>query len=208
MTAVANRWLKNRDEEQADSWPPLRSRALLWGSIMPDVPLTVIAIVTIASDIIRYNFTELGGQFEDMGAFMEANSWTGMLFSDWFFNSPWVKAAHNLFHAPLMTIFYVALGYWAWKNGRKWGPALFWFGSACLVHTLIDIPIHYDDGPLIFFPFEWNYRFMSPVSYWDPERYGTQFTIFEHSLVLIMLIYLGWGWWQSRKARKQNAAVQ
>ncbi|MEM7802924.1 MAG: hypothetical protein AAF633_27285, partial [Chloroflexota bacterium] len=145
--------------------------------------------------------------FETMQPFMEAYSWTGLLFRDWFFNSPWIKFAHNLFHGPLMTIFYIALGYWAWKNRKSWGAALFWFGLACFVHTMIDIPIHYDDGPLLLFPFEWNIRYMSPVSYWDPERYGTQFTIFEHSLILIMLVYLGWNWWKDRKARKQSVVA-
>ncbi|MEZ4675136.1 MAG: hypothetical protein R2932_12925 [Caldilineaceae bacterium] len=32
-------------------------------------------------------------------------------------------------------------------------------------HTAIDIPLHYDDGPLLLFPFDWKTRFHSPVSH-------------------------------------------
>ena len=59
-----------------------------------------------------------------------------------------------------------------------------------MLHTLIDIPIHYDDGPLLLFPLNWDLRFMSPVSYWDPNRYGIPFTIFEHSLDIVLLVFL------------------
>ncbi|MFQ3583824.1 MAG: hypothetical protein SNJ85_02650 [Cyanobacteriota bacterium] len=35
----------------------------------------------------------------------------------------------------------------------------------------IDTPVHVTDRPLVFFPFNWSYRWRGPVSYWDP-RYG------------------------------------
>ena len=62
---------------------------------------------------------------------------------DWFFNSPWVKAQHNLFHSPLLDAGYILLGYWLWKQGYRGGAWLFWFAIACMIHTLIDIPLHY-----------------------------------------------------------------
>ena len=68
----------------------------------------------------------------------------------------------------------------------RWGPALFWFAAACMLHTLIDIPLHYDDGPLVFYPLNWQARFYSPVSYWDPRRYGIPVAIMEHLMVLGM----------------------
>ncbi|MEM8857744.1 MAG: metal-dependent hydrolase [Chloroflexota bacterium] len=192
MTTIGNRLMK-RNPPDEQGWPPLRSRALLLGSVMPDVPLTAIAITTILTDIIQGNFNN-----------EEAVSWTQQLFETWFFQSPWVKIAHNLFHGPLMVLLYIAIGYWAWKNGRKWGASLFWFGCACLLHTLIDIPLHYDDGPLLLFPFNLDIRFYSPVSYWDPARYGRPFTIFEHTLVLIML---GWIWFDWRGNKAKTAAT-
>ena len=44
------------------------------------------------------------------------------------------------------------------------------FGSMVL-HTLGDLPLHHNDGHHHFFPFS-NWRFDSPVSYWDPHHYG------------------------------------
>ena len=186
LTAVANRLMKQNPPDQ-EKYPPLKSRALFIGSFAPDIPLILIAGGTILTDTIQQNFNN-----------EEVTSYTEQLFSDWFFNAVWVKSAHNLFHGPLMVLAYILIGYWAWKNGKKWGPALFWFAVACMGHTLIDIPLHYDDGPLLLFPFNLNLRFYSPVSYWDPQRYGRPFTIFEHSLILIALAWLWWDWRRDR----------
>jgi hypothetical protein len=80
-------------------------------------------------------------------------------------------------------------------------------GCASALHTAIDIPLHYDDGPLLFFPFDWQTRFYSPVSYWDPNRYGVPFAIFEHLLLLGMLIYLAVQWWRQRRAKATTSVA-
>jgi hypothetical protein len=198
IAAVLNRNLRQSRtqdalELQPPRLPPLRSFPLLLGSVAPDLPLIAITLIFVARD-------RLAGNVWDMAN--PGQSYVGRLFDDMFFNTPWVIAAHNLMHAPFMVIGAAAVGYWAWQRGRGWGAWLFWFGLSCLLHTAIDIPLHYDDGPLLLFPFNWEVRFHSPVSYWDPARYGTPFTIFEHLLVLGMLIYLGWMWWRDRQARR------
>lgn len=191
LTSIANRMMK-KNPLDAEKFPPLNSKALLIGSFAPDVPLILIAGGTILTDLAKGNMNNEA-----------VTSYTELLFRDWFFNTIWVKSAHNLFHGPLPVLFYILLGYWAWKNGKTWGPALFWFAAACMGHLLIDIPVHYDDGPLLLFPFNFNLRFYSPVSYWDPERYGRPFAIFEHTLVLLSLI---WIWWDWRKSRTEAPA--
>jgi hypothetical protein len=65
-----------------------------------------------------------------------------------------------------------------------------WFSLGSLLHTLIDIPTHAGDGPLLFFPFDWQTRFNSPLSYWDPNFYGLQFMVFEILLTVGLLAYL------------------
>lgn len=185
LTAVANRLMK-KQPESLEKLPPLQTKALLLGSLAPDIPLILITGGTIVVDMLQQNFNNEA-----------VTPYTEQLFRDWFFNSIWIKTAHNLFHGPLMVLAYIFIGYWAWQNGKRWGPALFWFAVACMGHTLIDIPVHYDDGPLLLFPFNLNLRFYSPVSYWDPERYGRPFTIFEHTLVLASLFWLWWDWRQS-----------
>lgn len=179
ITAALADPLKKRAE--APDLPKLERGALLLGSIAPDLPLTLITIGCVMYDMAN---STLGADESVVRA----------LFRDWFFNSPWVKAAHNLFHSPLLDVLYILFGYWLWKRagkgGGKRGAWIFWFAVSCLLHTSIDIPVHYDDGPLLLFPLNWSWRFISPVSYWDPQRYGTPFAIVEHTLILGLLIYL------------------
>ncbi len=184
--------------------PPLASVALLLGSFMPDVPLTLWTVVYGIID--RRNGVVWNSE-------TPGDSLVGLLFDDMFFNDPWVKVAHNLFHAPILTLAYALMGYWLWRSARRvagtrarWGAGLFWFGVACTLHTVIDILVHHNDGPLLLFPFEWSIRFSSPVSYWDPDYYGIPFAIFEHILLLLMLIPLVQDWWRRRQQRRQPLA--
>ena len=175
-------------EQTDNSVPAMQTKSFLLGSVAPDIPLILLTVVFLARDLITGS---VGG----------ADSSLDNLFRHLFYHDPWVKTAHNLFHAPLLILLYGAIGYWAWRRGKRWGPAVFWFAVACMIHTLIDIPLHYDDGPLVFFPFDWETRFYSPISYWDPRRYGIQFAIMEHIVVLGMLVYLVVDW---RRRRTQS----
>jgi len=215
MTAVLNRVAKTHEarlatqEAQAaaaqSNLPPVNSFWFMVGSVMPDVPLILITIVCISLDLLSGNRMEPGNEAAEL------QSYTGYLFRYAFFHEPWVKLAHNLFHAPLLILLYIGIGYRLWRQGERRaaaGAALFWFGLACGLHTIIDIPLHYDDGPLIFFPFDWQTRFYSPVSYWDPNRYGRPFAIFEHLLLLGMLLFLLVDWWRRRQLRRATATTQ
>lgn len=53
---------------------------------------------------------------------------------------------------------------------RKWHWLTILFGSM-VIHCLCDLPLHFDDGHRHFFPLT-DWRFQSPVSYWDPKHYG------------------------------------
>jgi hypothetical protein len=172
--------------------PPVASRAMLVGSIIPDLLLILLTLGTVTSDWWH-------GRLGPPDSPAAAQSATSYLFEYRFFHDPWVKLAHNLFHAPLLVTLYLLVGYWAWRRGWRWGPALFWLAAAAALHTAIDIPIHVLDGPLIFFPFDWERRFQSTVSYWDPDYYGIPFTIAEHLIFFGLLIYLGVAWWRVRR---------
>jgi hypothetical protein len=52
----------------------------------------------------------------------------------------------------------------------RYTPGILFFASMML-HVLGDLPLHHDDGHRHFFPFS-DWRFVSPVSYWDPRHHG------------------------------------
>lgn len=181
ITAAIKRVVRNR-ELTLD--PPLSGKGFLWGSILPDLPLTLIAIVTMLRDIASRNAD---------------NGWTQWLFDTAFFEVTWVKVAHNLFHGPIPIFIYLGIGFFAWKKyGAQWAAFIFWLACGCLLHTLIDIPLHYNDGPLVWFPFNFEYRFFSPVSYWDPAHYGLVAAPVEHVIVLGLLVWLIVDWRRKR----------
>lgn len=167
--------------------------AFLLGSVLPDVPLFFLAI----GSQIYFRYLAVGN----------SPRMTEQTFDYLYFNNPWWIASHNLLHSP--TLLLIALGaLWGARSlvgtRRHW---CFWFVLGCLLHTALDIPTHVDDGPVLFFPFDWSYRFHSMISYWDRRYYGRQFTVFELTLDLILLGYL---WlpplWRWVKQRRQSPA--
>ena len=53
----------------------------------------------------------------------------------------------------------------------------------------LDLPVHTDDAHRHLLPLS-DWRFHSPVSYWDRRYHGAQFAIFELMLNLVLLGYL------------------
>jgi hypothetical protein len=62
------------------------------------------------------------------------------------------------------------------------------FCSASLVSAVEDFFVHHDDGHAHFFPFS-DYRFESPISYWDPAHYGWYASTVEVILVLAASVW-------------------
>ncbi len=57
------------------------------------------------------------------------------------------------------------------------------------LHMLCDLPVHHDDGHRHFLPFS-NWRFESPVSYWDPDHFGYIFAAVELVFAIGALVYV------------------
>lgn len=72
------------------------------------------------------------------------------------------------------------------------------FSLSAFLSSVEDFLLHHDDGHAHFFPFS-DYRFASPVSYWDPAHYGKMASLVEIGLVLAASIWIfqklksGWG---------------
>lgn len=154
----------------------LAKKAFLWGSVAPDFALGVLSV----GYFIYSRFLA-----PDNARNMMENA-----FSDLYFNNPWWIASHNLLHSPTALILYAALlwRYFDQPNTRGHNALSFVFG--CMVHSVVDILTHYDDGPVLFWPFEWHIRFYSPVSYWDRAHYADQFFWVEVGINVVLVGYL------------------
>jgi hypothetical protein len=169
--------------------------AFLLGAVLPDIPLWLLWIGAYV--YYRYVLGDIAVTPMDP------------MFDQFYFTNPFWIAAHNLLHSP--TLLLIELGV-LWRSRAMLGSRRhwwFWFAAGCLMHTALDIPTHVDDGPVLFFPFEWSIRFHSPMSYWDPRHFGRQFAIFELLLDVGLLAYLfGPGLWRwmtrSRRAKPEK----
>ena len=74
----------------------------------------------------------------------------------------------------------------AWHFRR---PLLLALAASMLLHALGDLPLHHDDAHRHFFPFA-DWRFASPVSYWDPAHHGDIASLAEAAAVLGAATYL------------------
>lgn len=165
--------------------PELKFGWFVFGGLMPDLPLILITFGTIIYDQFVLKVPMPSPDNMEEGA--QIVSTTGRLFRDWFFNEPWVIAPHQAFHSPLLLTVYLLIAYWLWKRGNRKVSWFFWLAAGSMLHTLADIPVHVDDGPLLLFPLNWEWRYISPLSYWDRNYYGAQWTIFEHALDLVLI---------------------
>lgn len=61
------------------------------------------------------------------------------------------------------------------------------FALANLLHFVEDFFVHQEDGHAHFFPLS-DYKFMSPVSYWDSRYFGQYFSTFELIVTLVLSV--------------------
>lgn len=178
-------------DDQIKQKMPVHTKGFLLGSVLPDIPLFFLSI----GYIVYYRWINPAGT---QGFFSR--------FDQHFFNDPLWIIPHNFFHAPFILFAMLIVGYLGMRREKKWASFLFWFAVGCTIHTTIDIFTHNNDGPLLLFPFNWKYRFASPVSYWDPHHFGGAFTVFEYALDLAILLYFGVK--RLRKSRLDESVVK
>lgn len=163
--------------------PSVHKTALLVGSVLPDVSFTLL---TAAYGIYYRWFASQ----PITGSIME------YLHFDLFYTNPAWIVGHNFFHSLVINGVFLGLGLWGIQRQWRWARPLLWLSIGMLFHTIIDVFTHHSDGPLIFFPLNWTYRFPSPISYWERAYYGRQFTIFEYALDVVIVAYFVWLWFK------------
>lgn len=68
-------------------------------------------------------------------------------------------------------------------------PLVLSFAAAALLHSCIDFLVHREDAHMHLWPLS-DWKFVSPVSYWNPAHYGRVFAPFEMLLGIVMAVLL------------------
>ncbi|MFQ5670724.1 MAG: hypothetical protein ACE5HD_09445 [Acidobacteriota bacterium] len=116
--------------------------AVLAGAVLPDLPILLFYV---------YEKTVVGAR--------EAVIW-----SETYWRAGWQNLFDSFHSLPFM-----AVGYLLARRAGSAAWSLFFLSMGC--HVLGDLPLHHDDAHRHFFPLS-NWRFASPVSYWDPRYHG------------------------------------
>lgn len=114
-------------------------------------------------------------------------------FGTLFFQDPVWLLVQNTLHSPVVLAGLLAAGKFAKA------PRLVAFAMGCLLHTAMDIPVHHNDGPLVFFPFDWNFRINSPVSYYDRDHYGRIVAPIDMAATVLGGAYLVRQWMKNKR---------
>lgn len=113
--------------------------------------------------------------YQKMVGSKEMDIWQTLYFQEgwqWFF---------DVFNSiPIFFVLAVVCYFNGWRIG-------FLISASALLHVLCDFPVHNDDAHRHFLPFS-NWRFMSPLSYWDPKHYGVYAMIAEFILAVLACI--------------------
>lgn len=88
-------------------------------------------------------------------------------------------------------------------DGRaaEWGKLLLLFAGAALLHVMADFAVHADDAHVHFWPFT-DWRFHSPVSYWQRQYHGEIFGVIEAvaGVALAIALVVRFSSWRVRVA--------
>jgi hypothetical protein len=91
-----------------------------------------------------------------------------------------------------MWILFCAVGFAIFKKStslKSVGLAVLIFSSATLVHVMVDFLTHASDAHVHFWPLT-DWRFHSPVSYYERAFYGRIVGLFEVAMGLGIIVYL------------------
>ncbi len=159
--------------------------AMVLGSVLPDIPLCLLTLWYFLRQyyIFGPGFPLFGPDYDSF-----------------YFRDPIWLTSHNIFHSPPAVAAWMAIGYFAGvKRNNLFWIAFFWFAIGCALHSVADIATHHDDGPLLWFPFDWESRFESPISYWDRRHYAAIVSPIEHSIDAVILGWVLVKTWRRRR---------
>ncbi|WP_432255882.1 cobalamin biosynthesis protein CobQ [Limimaricola sp. AA108-03] len=106
------------------------------------------------------------------------------IFGEYYFSDAWMSvfAVDNSF--PIWGAL-LALAIW-----RRW-PVLIAFAGAGLLHLALDLPLHGADARPMFWPLS-DWRFVSPLSYWDRSHHAGIIGPLEAGLSVVLTSFMLW----------------
>ena len=149
---------------------------VFWGALVPDLAMFVF-----------YAWAKLIAQLD------EATIWRETFFE------PFWQVIFAVGNSIPLALLMMAIALGLKRYAPTWhllsNSALF-LAASMLLHDLADLPLHAEDGHRHFWPLS-NYRFASPVSYWDPDYHGTLAALGELCLVFLA----SWRIWRLLRSR-------
>lgn len=110
----------------------------------------------------------------------------GTIWNQHYFEEPmqtWIALFNSVpIYAALLLI-----GWWQRKTA--WGVLLLVFALAALLHIALDAPVHGHDAYRHFWPIS-DWRFHSPVSYWEADFHARWVSLIEAAIMLVGTIVL------------------
>jgi hypothetical protein len=136
-----------------------------------------------------------GGLIPDipMYAIVGALKWSGvpdfLIFAGAYFHPRFQIVngiAHSLIAWPLLAILGWRLSQHA---NRQWPALLFAAAASATLHAVTDLFTHREDAHMHFWPVS-TWKFMSPVSYWNPMYHAQAFHFGEAALAILSALYM------------------
>ncbi|MEA5466170.1 hypothetical protein [Leptothoe sp. PORK10 BA2] len=155
---------------------------IIWGALLPD--LAMFGFYAWAKLVARMD---------------EATIWQEVYYQ------PFWQTVFDVGNSIPLALLAMGIAFWLGQRYPQWrsgGHVIIFLAASVILHCLADLPLHVDDGHRHFWPLS-NFRFESPVSYWDPDHHGAVVALVELSLVLIA----SWPVWKLLRSRWLKALL-
>ncbi|MEM9600341.1 MAG: hypothetical protein AAF926_04905 [Pseudomonadota bacterium] len=159
----------------------------------PTHALVAMAVLSRPDAPMRNRFVLAGALIPDLVIFLWAPWQRWVAGRDWsviwdqhYFDPPMQTAIAVFNSLPLFSLLLV-IG--LWQRRRTWGLCMSLFAAAALLHIALDAPVHGHDAYRHFWPLS-DWRFYSPVSYWEADLHARWVSLVEAIIVIAAVIIL------------------
>lgn len=154
----------------------------------PTHALVALAALSERGDRKRNAVVLFGALLPDLAIFLWAPWQRWGLGRDWgaiwdthYFEPP-MQTLVALFNSVPIFAVMAFLGWW--QRSKGWGALLLAGSVAALLHVALDAPVHGHDAYRHFWPFS-DWRFFSPLSYWEAELHARWVSLAELGIVAV-----------------------